>query len=68
VEDARTAHDRARQELTDLEQRLEDARSAAAAAQQHLDQATDRETQARHTVDQASKDARRADQQLRRLR
>jgi hypothetical protein len=68
MEDARAAHDRAHQELADLEQQLEDARGAAAAAQQHLDQAADRESQARHAVDQAEKNARCADQQLRRLR
>jgi hypothetical protein len=67
VEDARAAHDRARQELADLEQRLEDARGAAADAQERLDQAADRETEARRAADQAAKDARRADQQLRRL-
>jgi hypothetical protein len=67
VEDARGAHDRARQELDRLEQRLEDARGAAADAQQRLYQATDRQTEA-PPWRRPGGHARRADQQLRRLR
>jgi hypothetical protein len=68
VEDARAAHDRARQELADLEQRLRTPGARRPMRSSAWKQAADRETQARHTVDQANKDARRADQELRRLR